>query len=46
MTDIQRAMQGVRVGIPRQYSVEELNSETRNVWQNGIDWLQQCGAEV
>ncbi|CAH0493186.1 unnamed protein product [Peronospora farinosa] len=37
---------GVRVGVPAEYFVKELPDEIVEVWDQGITWLRDAGAQV
>ena len=39
-------MAGVRVGIPKEYRVDNMPAEIDALWQAGIDWLKDAGAEI
>jgi aspartyl-tRNA(Asn)/glutamyl-tRNA(Gln) amidotransferase subunit A len=39
-------LNGVRVGIPREYRVDNMPAEIDALWQAGIDWVRDAGAEV
>ena len=39
-------IRGLRVGIPREYQVEGMESEITALWEQGIDWLRAAGAEI
>ena len=39
------SLQGKRVGIPREYRVDGMPVEIEEVWQRGVDWLRDAGAE-
>jgi aspartyl-tRNA(Asn)/glutamyl-tRNA(Gln) amidotransferase subunit A len=39
-------IKGLRVGIPKEYRMEGMNAEIDAMWNQGIDWLKQAGAEV
>ena len=39
-------LNGVRVGIPKEYRVDTMPGEIDALWRAGIDWLQDAGAEV
>ncbi len=39
-------IKGLRVGIPAEYRVDNMPSEIEALWQRGIDWLTQAGAEI
>ena len=36
---------GLRVGIPKEYRVDNMPAEIETLWQSGIDWLRAAGAE-
>ena len=38
-------IRGLRVGIPKEYRVDGMAAEIETLWQAGIDWLKQAGAE-
>jgi len=39
-------LKGKRVGIPREYRVDNMPPEIEALWQQGIDWVKDAGAEV
>ena len=39
-------LNGKRVGIPREYRVDNMPEEIEALWQAGIDWLRDAGAEI
>jgi aspartyl-tRNA(Asn)/glutamyl-tRNA(Gln) amidotransferase subunit A len=39
------SLKGKRIGIPREYRVDGMPVEIEEVWQRGIDWLRDAGAE-
>ena len=39
-------LNGVRVGIPREYRVDDMPGEIDRLWRQGIDWVRDAGAEV
>jgi aspartyl-tRNA(Asn)/glutamyl-tRNA(Gln) amidotransferase subunit A len=43
---IGRSMKGIRIGIPKEYRVEGMPEEIESVWQKGISWLKDAGAEI
>ena len=45
-TALQDGMDGVRVGIPREYFGEGLDTEVERAVRNGIDMLRDAGAEI
>ena len=40
------SMVGKRIGIPKEYRVDNMPAEIDALWQQGIDWLKDAGAEV
>lgn len=39
-------IRGLKVGIPKEYRVDGMAAEIDSLWQQGIDWLKQAGAEI
>ncbi len=39
-------MKGLRVGIPKEYRVDGMPEEIEALWQQGIHWLKDAGAEI
>ncbi|MCM8730039.1 Asp-tRNA(Asn)/Glu-tRNA(Gln) amidotransferase subunit GatA [Hephaestia sp. GCM10023244] len=37
---------GKKVGIPKEYRVENMPAEIEALWQQGVDWLKDAGAEI
>ena len=42
---LNRDIRGMRIGIPREYRVADMPVEIEALWQRGIDWLRDAGAE-
>ncbi|WP_454813857.1 amidase [Labrys neptuniae] len=40
------SVKGKVIGIPKEYRVEGLSAEIDGLWQKGIDWLRDAGAEI
>ncbi len=38
-------VRGLRIGVPREYRVDGMPAEIDRLWQQGIDWLREAGAE-
>jgi aspartyl-tRNA(Asn)/glutamyl-tRNA(Gln) amidotransferase subunit A len=38
-------IRGLRIGIPREYSVDGMPGEIAALWQQGVEWLRAAGAE-
>ena len=41
-----RSLKGVRIGIPKEYRVDGMPDDIEALWQQGIAWLKDAGAEV
>lgn len=41
-----KGVKGLKVGIPKEYRTEGLPEEIQALWEKGIDWLAQAGAEI
>jgi aspartyl-tRNA(Asn)/glutamyl-tRNA(Gln) amidotransferase subunit A len=39
-------LKGLRVGIPKEYRIDGLNPEIDQLWDKGIAWLKEQGAEI
>jgi len=39
-------LKGRKVGIPREYRVEGLDGDVARVWDDGVAWLKDAGAEI
>ncbi len=40
------SLAGKRIGIPKEYRVDGMPAEIEALWQQGVDWLKDAGAEV
>ena len=43
---IGKSLKGLKVGIPREYRVEGMPDEIEALWQKGIAWMKDAGAEI
>ncbi|RWF94366.1 MAG: Asp-tRNA(Asn)/Glu-tRNA(Gln) amidotransferase subunit GatA [Mesorhizobium sp.] len=43
---IGKPIKGMKVGIPREYRVDGMPDEIEALWQKGIAWLKDAGAEI
>ncbi len=41
-----QSVKGLKVGIPREYRVDGMPQEVEALWQQGIAWLKEAGAEI
>ncbi len=39
-------IRGMKIGIPREYRVDNMPEEIEKLWQQGIDWMKAAGAEI
>jgi aspartyl-tRNA(Asn)/glutamyl-tRNA(Gln) amidotransferase subunit A len=39
-------IKGMRIGIPKEYRVDGINKEIESLWDKGIAWLKDAGAEI
>jgi aspartyl-tRNA(Asn)/glutamyl-tRNA(Gln) amidotransferase subunit A len=42
----QRGIKGMRIGVPREYRMEGMPEEIEALWQQGLTWLREAGAEI
>ncbi|WP_417688965.1 Asp-tRNA(Asn)/Glu-tRNA(Gln) amidotransferase subunit GatA [Roseibium sp.] len=43
---IGKSVKGLKIGIPAEYRVDGMSSEIDELWQKGIQWLKDAGAEI
>jgi aspartyl-tRNA(Asn)/glutamyl-tRNA(Gln) amidotransferase subunit A len=43
---IGKSLKGKRIGIPREYRVDGMPDEIEAMWQQGLAWLKDAGAEI
>lgn len=43
---LQRDVKGMKIGIPKEYRVDGMPEEVESLWQQGINWLKEQGAEI
>jgi aspartyl-tRNA(Asn)/glutamyl-tRNA(Gln) amidotransferase subunit A len=41
-----RGVKGLRIGVPREYRMDGLPAEIEAIWQQGLAWLREQGAEI
>jgi aspartyl-tRNA(Asn)/glutamyl-tRNA(Gln) amidotransferase subunit A len=39
-------IRGLKIGVPQEYRIDGTPAEIDALWQQGIDWLRQAGAEI
>jgi len=43
---IGQSVKGLKIGIPKEYRVDGMPAEIEELWQKGIAWMKDAGAEV
>ncbi len=41
-----RGVAGLRIGVPREYRADGMPAEVERLWQDGLAWLREAGAEI
>jgi aspartyl-tRNA(Asn)/glutamyl-tRNA(Gln) amidotransferase subunit A len=41
-----RSIKGMRIGIPKEYRIDDMPTEIENLWEQGARWLKAAGAEL
>ncbi|MGD1888263.1 MAG: Asp-tRNA(Asn)/Glu-tRNA(Gln) amidotransferase subunit GatA [Cohaesibacteraceae bacterium] len=41
-----RSVKGMRIGVPKEYRMDGMPDEIDALWQTGIDWMRDAGAEI
>lgn len=41
-----QSLKGMKIGIPKEYRLDGMSSEIEKLWDQGIAWLKDAGAEV
>ncbi len=41
-----QSIRGMKIGIPKEYRVDGMPAEIEALWQQGIDWMRDAGAEI
>jgi aspartyl-tRNA(Asn)/glutamyl-tRNA(Gln) amidotransferase subunit A len=41
-----RGVKGLRIGVPREYRADNMPGEIQSLWQDGLSWLRDAGAEI
>jgi aspartyl-tRNA(Asn)/glutamyl-tRNA(Gln) amidotransferase subunit A len=44
--NLSSGLKGKRVGIPKEYRVDNMSAEIDALWRQGIEWVKDAGAEV
>lgn len=43
---LNQSLAGKKIGIPKEYYLEGINPATEKMWQDGMQWLRDAGAEI
>ncbi len=43
---LSKDIRGMKIGIPKEYQIEAMNSEIKTEWEKGAAWLKEQGAEI
>jgi len=43
---VERGVKGLRIGVPREYRLDGLSAEIAALWDQGLGWLREAGAEI
>ena len=43
---VARGVNGLRIGVPREYRADGMPAEIEALWQQGLAWLRDAGAEI
>lgn len=46
MSEIGKGVNGMKIGVPKEYRVDGMPQEIEDLWQTGIEWLKNMGAEI
>ena len=42
----ERSVKGMRIGIPKEYTIDGMPKEIQTLWDQGIAWMKDAGAEI
>lgn len=46
VSEVAKGVKGMKIGVPKEYRVDGMPQEIEDLWQTGIKWLQDMGAEI
>ena len=46
LNDLNNSIKGKKIGIPKEYRVDDMPKEIEGLWQKGIDIIKESGAEI
>jgi len=41
-----KSIKGMKIGIPKEYKINDLSFDVQKTWDEGIKWIQDAGAEI
>ena len=41
-----KSVKGLRIGVPKEYRLDEMPAEIAALWEQGIGWLREAGCEI
>ena len=44
--ELTKDIKGKKIGIPKEYRVDNMPDEIEQLWKNGISYAKDCGAEI
>ncbi|MBB36726.1 MAG: Asp-tRNA(Asn)/Glu-tRNA(Gln) amidotransferase GatCAB subunit A [Hirschia sp.] len=44
--DVGAGVKGMKIGVPREYRVDGMPAEIEKLWEQGVAWLKEAGAEI
>ena len=44
--DLSKNIKGKKIGIPKEYRIDGMPKEIEDLWQKGIEYVKDCGAEI
>ena len=42
----EKSIKGMKIGIPKEYTVDGMPAEIQALWDQGIEWMKDAGAEI
>ena len=42
----EKSIKGLRIGIPKEYTIDGMPAEIQSLWDEGIEWMKDAGAEI
>ena len=41
-----KSVKGLRIGIPKEYMIDGMPPEIQSLWDKGVEWMKEAGAEI